>query len=91
MPDILKQLKQKYIKSFEQKHIDIRSAWVEKDFSQLQHLLHKLAGSSGSYGFSHLNELCVQAETIIKEEPNDNDSKLTSIIEQILFQLKTKI
>jgi len=90
MTDKLAQLKQKYIKSFVQKHNDIESAWGEKDFPQLEYLLHKLAGSSGSYGFSRLNHLCTQVETIIKENSYDNNSDLPNLIQHILNQLKAR-
>jgi len=87
MPDKLVQLKQKYINSFEQKHNDIEASWEKKDFPQLEYLLHKLSGSSGSYGFSRLNLLCQHAENIIKQNHELNHSELAKIMTRILHQL----
>lgn len=58
MPDRFEQLKQKYIGSFKQKRKDMSEAWEDNDFETLEGLLHKLAGSSGSYGFNVLSVLC---------------------------------
>lgn len=90
MSDKFIQLKQKYIKSFVRKHNDIESAWGEKDFPQLEYLLHKLAGSSGGYGFSRLNHLCTQAESTIKEEHPVDNQNLSDLVQHILNQLKAK-
>lgn len=90
MTDKFEQLKQKYISSFEQKYNDIESAWGEKDFPQLEYLLHKLAGSSGSYGFTRLNHLCSQAETAMKENQHANDESFTDLMNNILKLLKSR-
>lgn len=58
MSDKFEQLKQKYIGSFKQKKNDMNAAWECKDFETLEGLLHKLAGSSGSYEFNALSVLC---------------------------------
>ena len=65
--DKFEQLKKHYISSFEQKKVDLDGAWQEKDIGRLESLLHKLAGSSGSYEFNHLSQLCRQSMECINE------------------------
>ncbi len=80
--DKFEQLKRRYISSFEQKQTDIRNAWNKKGVKELEGLLHKLAGSSGSYEFHHLSQLCRQTldwidenSEIIGHEPFENHLK----------------
>ena len=61
MSDKFEQLKRKYVSSFIQKRNDMKGAWEEQDIKSLEGLLHKLTGSSGSYEFNDLNELCRNA------------------------------
>lgn len=68
MTDRFEQIKKKYEATFSQKHSDLNAAWEIRDFSQLHGLLHKLAGSSGSYGFSDISQLCQQSMKIIGTE-----------------------
>ncbi|MCF6300365.1 MAG: Hpt domain-containing protein [Proteobacteria bacterium] len=65
--DKFEQLKRRYISSFEQKQTDIKNVWNEKNVKELESLLHKLAGSSGSYEFHHLSLLCRQTLDCINE------------------------
>ena len=65
MSDKFEELKKKYTGSFGQKQKDIKSAWDENNFKELESLLHKLAGSSGSYEFLKLSQLCRQAMKFI--------------------------
>lgn len=59
--DKFEQLKRRYISSFGQKQTDLNGAWNERAIGKLERLLHKLAGSSGSYEFDQLSQLCRQA------------------------------
>jgi HPt (histidine-containing phosphotransfer) domain-containing protein len=88
MADKFQQLKLKYTNSFEQKQKDLKKAWIEKEFGLLEELLHKLAGSSGSYGFDKLSKLCRQAMEFVDE----TSSKLeTESLENILVDIFTEM
>ena len=81
MSDKFEQLKRKYISSFIQKQEDLKGAWEDQDIERLEGLLHKLTGSSGSYGFNELTVLCRNAIDFIDEffvvtDKNKSDSIL---------------
>lgn len=57
---LFEEIKQKYISTFAQKQKDLQMAWENKDMVTLHALLHKLTGSSGSYGFDQLSLLSRQ-------------------------------
>ena len=74
--DKFEQLKKRYIFSFEQKKTDLNSAWNENNIRNLESLLHKLAGSSGSYEFNHLSQLCRQSLECINKDFEIVDTEL---------------
>jgi len=69
MPHSFDDIKNRYIATFPAKEMDLRNAWGEKDVSSLRQLLHKLCGSSGSYGFDKLSSLCRDALTLLEKQP----------------------
>jgi HPt (histidine-containing phosphotransfer) domain-containing protein len=74
MTDRFEQIKTKYILSFEQKQKDLQKAWKEKDIEQLLHLLHKLSGSSGGYGYPRISQTCqIIKEHLISPDKQDHD------------------
>lgn len=77
-------IKQKYMATFAQKHADIKGAWDEKDITSLGAMLHKLAGSSGSYGFDEINLLCYDAMDLLENYDNTNDAEIDGYIVKIL-------
>ena len=90
MIDRFAQIKQKYIASFAQKQIDFKKAWGEKDVTQLHHLLHKLSGSSGSYGFDDLCSLCHKAMVFTEEYDIKNTDKIEQYLEDIYLILQNQ-
>lgn len=66
----LEQLKRKYQKTFPQKLVNLKLAREKEGFDELHSLLHKLAGSSGSYGFMALSLLCSDVVACL-DEPDD--------------------
>ena len=63
MLDRFEEIKKKYIGTFAQKQSEIQGAWDKKDIAHVHELMHKLAGSSGGYGF---DELCSLAQKGLK-------------------------
>ncbi len=86
MQSKFEKIKQKYTASFAQKQADLQQAWDDKDITQLHNLLHKLAGSSGSYGFKDLSDKCQQAMTYTRNHNPENDPKLEKTL-KLLFEL----
>ena len=84
MIDELEQLKQAYkaelgkktdeVQSCLKKLIEVFESGIDAHQSigsgleTLEHLLHKLAGSSGTYGFSHLSLYCRRMEDLLYEK-----------------------
>lgn len=63
-----------YRASFPDKARTLEAALKSGDLAALTTLIHRLAGSSGSYGFETLSELCQNTENQIQLEqtiPND--------------------
>ena len=83
MPSKFLQLQQKYLSSFETKAQDIELAWKKSDYDGLKELLHKLAGSSGSYGFSDISMLSRQTIDFIKNQTEQT----TELIEEKVISL----
>lgn len=82
-------LKQRYVSTFPQKQQDLQNAWAEKDINSLRALLHKLAGSSGSYGFEHVNQLCHQTMDLLENYNSNNDANIDGFMSK-LFDFLTK-
>lgn len=81
----LEALKQNYINSFEQKANDIEKALNAEDYEQLKHLMHKLKGSAGSYGFYQITEEAALVENALEQQ---DFNSVTSGTHQILKALK---
>ena len=88
MTDRFEQIKKKYVATFLQKHSDLNAAWEKKDFSQLHELLHKLAGSSGSYGFSDISQLCQQSMKLVGTETITDEQLLEQYLKELFSLLQ---
>ncbi|HHL32225.1 MAG TPA: Hpt domain-containing protein [Oceanospirillales bacterium] len=88
MTDRFAQLKLKYTSTFAQKKQDLKSAWENKEMTVLENGLHKLAGSSGGYGFDELSVLCYQAMKLLDGYNPDNSNQLTEVLTQIFAILE---
>ena len=76
-------IKNKYMASFSSKSIDLKTAHHQKDLPQLRMLLHKLAGSSGGYGFDELSSYCQNALELMEVKKEADISYLNDVIKQI--------
>ena len=88
MTQSLEEIKRNYRSSFAQKQADIIAAWDNNELSQLQHLLHKLAGSSGSYDYSKLSQSCYDALHFIEKNKLVNRDKTTKLVNKVLQYLE---
>lgn len=75
-------LKQKYVASFKAKSEQINQALGCADIQALTVLVHQMAGSSGSYGFTQISALCMQIEEQIL-----NDHEITPSVNEQCRQL----
>ena len=78
-------LKRNYIDSFTQKAQDIETALNSEDLEELKHLMHKIKGSAGSYGFNHISEIATQIEDALQAN-RLTESKV--LIQKILALLR---
>ncbi|MFK8010980.1 MAG: Hpt domain-containing protein [Marinicellaceae bacterium] len=76
MLDKFEKIRQKYVGTFAHKQSEIQTAWVNKDIAHVHELMHKLAGSSGGYGF---DELSLLAQKGIKLTYNDQLSNVDAM------------
>jgi HPt (histidine-containing phosphotransfer) domain-containing protein len=88
MSDRFAQLKLKYTGTFAQKKQDLKTAWENKEMAVLESGLHKLAGSSGGYGFDELSLLCYQAMKLLDGNNPENSSQLAEVLAQIFVILE---
>ncbi len=82
-------LRKKYLSSFPTKLEGIRNAQEKQDMELAHDLIHKLAGSSGGYGF---DEISLQCKNILLQLHKSKDSATKDIekaIEQLLVLLST--
>ncbi len=63
---MLEQLQQKYLASFADKIVALKTALEQDDVQALNVQLHQLAGSSGSYGYAKISELCTTLTVLRK-------------------------
>lgn len=84
------EIKQKYINTFDQKQKDLQNAWNSRDIVELHDLLHKLTGSSGSYGFDDLYSLCFRAAKLTKNEEKINVKEIDICLKKIYLALSFK-
>lgn len=61
-------LQQQYKSSFKQKADDIELALEQQDWTELKHLMHKIKGSAGSYGFDSISQLALEVEAPLERE-----------------------
>lgn len=71
---MFKQLKQKYLLSFDEKISSINQALESDDAQALSVLIHQMAGSSGSYGFDDISSLCIEIEDIMHDTQIINET-----------------
>jgi CheY-like chemotaxis protein/HPt (histidine-containing phosphotransfer) domain-containing protein len=81
-------LQQQYINTFEQKAHDIELALEATDVDELKHLMHKLKGSAGSYGFDLISQLAMQVEDAYE---HDDAEKAAMKVQQIIGELRQNI
>ncbi len=88
---MLEQLQQKYLASFADKIVALKTALEQDDVQALNVQLHQLAGSSGSYGYAKISELCTEIENLILNmvEINPTITAKTTQLVSLLEQHKT--
>ena len=73
--------------TFAQKRMDLKAAWENRDIALLQGLLHKLAGSSGSYGFNNINLLCHEIMELLENNIVNNDKQIDDCLKKVAVLL----
>ena len=81
----LNDLQKQYMNSFEQKAADIEAAFQQKNVEELKHLMHKIKGSAGSYGFDRISHLAMHVETTLEK---DDQQSLEPSVADILNELR---
>ncbi|MBL4659877.1 MAG: Hpt domain-containing protein [Alcanivoracaceae bacterium] len=88
MSDRFAEIKKIYIATFAQKQMDLNAAWDDKDVTLLQSLLHKLAGSSGSYGFDDISLLCHKIMGLLESNVSDNKEQINDCLQEVFVLLR---
>ena len=83
-------LKKNYLSTFEDKISQIEAALENSDFQVLFTLIHQLAGSSGSYGYTALSEHCSVTEALLMSGFESNSSIKPAIIKLLAMMNETK-
>ena len=83
MSDRFTMIKNKYIGTFSDKQDEIKSAWDNKDIAHVHDLMHKLAGSSGGYGFDELYQLVLKGMELTENNQVVDSEAVQECLEQI--------
>lgn len=87
---MFEQLKRQFLASFAAKIDSLKAALESQNTQALTVQVHQLCGSSGSYGFDHIANLCadIESEAIdlnrINESMIDKTEQLIDLMEQHL-------
>ncbi|WP_223789677.1 Hpt domain-containing protein [Marinicella meishanensis] len=85
--DPFEQLQQQFVASFEAKATALEQALAENNVQALTVKLHQLAGSSGSYGFADMAQLCADIETMA-QQATDLNPAITSHTQRLIQLLR---
>jgi len=83
MTDRFEVIRQKYIGTFAEKQKEIKTAWDNRDVARVHELMHKLAGSSGGYGFTKLYNLVIQGMELTTNNIITDFSELEMCLKKI--------
>jgi len=89
MSDKFTALKNKYLSSFPAKLEGIKNAYEQQDIKQVHDLIHKLAGSSGGYGFDEISLHCKSILLQLHESDNKTTKDIEKAIEHLLTLLSS--
>ncbi len=87
MTDKFTALRNKYLSSFPVKLEGIKNAYKQQDMKQVHDLIHKLAGSSGGYGFDEISLHCKSLLLQLHESKNENNKTIEKAINDLLLLL----
>ncbi len=82
---MFEQLKNQFIGSFKDKVQQLNAALETNNFQALTVQVHQLAGSSGSYGFNEVADLCSEIEAMAQNKTTIDQQ--ISARTQLLIQL----
>ncbi len=89
MPDKFAALRKKYLSSFPAKLEGVEDAWEKHDMKLLHDLVHKLAGSSGGYGFDEISRQCKNILSQLHESKNTTTNDIERAINQLMQLLSS--
>ena len=82
---MFEQLKIQFLASFENKMESLKNALEQQDAQALTVSVHQLTGSSGSYGFDAISELCSEIENLVHD--NNVIDSITQVKTQQLLEM----
>ncbi len=84
----MKDIQDRYIKSFDKKLNEIDNGLINRNFEILRAMGHKLHGSGASYGFAKITEIGKTINSLAKEKKLDDINKQVSILKEYITDLK---
>jgi HPt (histidine-containing phosphotransfer) domain-containing protein len=87
--DLMKELRQEYLESFDDKFKQIRTCFDGKDWHGLELEFHKLKGTGSTYGVPEVTQLCEHLERICRRTQNLDELTLNESID-LLKQIRSK-
>ncbi len=89
MTDKFAALRKKYLSSFPVKLEGIKNAYEKKDIELVHDLVHKLAGSSGGYGFDEISHHCRILLLQLHESKNEDNKTIEKAINELFSLLSS--
>ncbi len=80
--DVMKKMKAQYISDLATKITELEGFVQQKDFKEIESLLHKLKGSGASYGLPEISEYGAKYEQKAKEQTLA-DEDLSLLVEEL--------
>ena len=80
-------IKNQYVGTFKLKQEELLSAFESKDKDALLRYLHKLAGSSGGYGFTKIYQLCLETRELIENNFKQDFELISEKVKEMSSQL----
>ncbi len=85
----LSDLIKKYVNKYPEMIDDLKLAYKEKAFEELDHRLHDLKSTGGNYGFMVITELAIKAKNFLKNGDIEAVSAMLTELENLHIRMNS--